>query len=365
MSTSVLILDDDQSMCEMLATDLSDAGYSARWSTSARAALEDAQSAEHLDVVVADLNMPEMGGIDFCRRLAENRPDLPVIVITAFGSLDTAVAAIRAGAYDFITKPFETEALQIAIDRAAQHRSLREEVQRLRDARVSEPHFDDMIGESAAMRRLYATLAKVADTETSVSLAGETGTGKELAALALHRGSRRSRGAFVALNCAAMPPQLLESELFGHVKGAFTDARAHHDGLFVQANGGTLFLDEVGELPLELQPKLLRALQERTARPVGGSTDVPFDVRLVTATNRDLEAAVDEGRFRQDLLFRINVIQIELPPLRARGNDILLLAQHFIEQFAERSGRPFTGLCSPPAPLNSSAPSRCRASRTP
>jgi len=289
--------------------------------------------------VATDLNMPGMSGVELCERVVANRPDVPVLLLTAFGSLDAAVSAIRAGAYDFLTKPFEVEALVLALERAIQHRSLREEVKRLRRTVEEARRFDALVGESPAMRKVYELISRVADSDASVLITGESGTGKEVVARALHARGRRKEGAFVALNCAAVPEALLESELFGHVRGAFTDAKSDRTGLFVQANGGTLLLDEIGELPLGLQPKLLRALQERKVRPVGGSSEVPFDVRIVAATNRDLEAMVEEGRFREDLFFRVNVIHVELPPLRDRGNDILLLAQQFLEHYAGKAGK--------------------------
>src|SRR5262249_9211786 len=273
-----------------------------------------------------------------------NRPDVPVVVITAFGSLETAIAAMRAGAYDFITKPFEVEALELTLQRAVQHRSLREEVKRLRRVVAEGQHIGELTGQSSAMKTVYDLIARVGESEASVLITGESGTGKEVVARALHQRSRRTAGPFVAINCAAMPEALLESELFGHVKGAFTDAKQAAQGLFVQASGGTLFLDEIGDMPLGLQPKLLRALEERRVRPVGGAGEVAFDARVVAATNRDLESAVDERRFREDLFYRINVIHIQLPPLRARGNDVLLLAQHFIESFAAMSDKKVTGL---------------------
>jgi two-component system response regulator HydG len=295
--------------------------------------------------VVTDLNMRGMNGIELCERIAANRPDLPVIVITAFGSLDTAIAAIRAGAYDFITKPLELDALILALERALTHSRLREEVKRLREQLGdASGRFDDLIGASPAMRHVHEMLERIVDSDASVLITGESGTGKEVVARALHRRGRRKNGPFVAVNCAALPETLLESELFGHARGAFTDARAARSGLFVQANGGTLFLDEITEMPLALQPKLLRALQERVVRPLGGDGEVPFDVRLVTATNRDLETAVEEGRFRGDLFFRVNVIHVPLPPLRARGGDILLLAQRFLGEYGARSSKQVTGL---------------------
>ena len=258
-------------------------------------------------------------------------------MITAFGSMETAVQAIRAGAYDFITKPFDIDVVGIAIERAVKHGVLTREVQRLQRAVDESRRFDELLGASPAMKEVYDLLERVAESESTVLVSGESGTGKELVARALHRRSKRSTGPFVAINCAAMPEQLLESELFGHTKGAFTDARTARPGLFVQAKGGTIFLDEIGDMPLGLQPKLLRALQERTVRPVGGDHETPIDVRVVAASNRDLETAIEERKFREDLYYRINVIHVELPPLRARGADVLLLAQHYLEHFAAQS----------------------------
>ncbi|RAL20101.1 sigma-54-dependent Fis family transcriptional regulator [Lujinxingia litoralis] len=340
----VVIVDDDANMAQVLMERLNKRGYRARFYTSAEEAfggleVEDAQ------VVLTDLNMPGVNGIEFCRRLVDHRPNLPVIVITAFGTLETAVAAIRAGAYDFLTKPVDIEALTIALNRALEHRELRDEVKRLREQVDGERGGDQaMIGESAPMRELFGMIDRVARSPASVLITGESGTGKELVAGALHQRSERSERPFVAVNCAALPDSLLESELFGHVKGAFTDAREDKDGLFVRAHGGTLFLDEVGDLPLSLQPKLLRVLEERKVRPVGGSQEVEVDVRLVAATHRNLEERVKGGEFREDLYFRFNVIEMALPPLRDRGKDVLLLAQHFIERFARRSDKAIRGL---------------------
>jgi two-component system response regulator HydG len=288
--------------------------------------------------------MQGMDGLELCERLAASRPDVPVLVITAFGSLDTAIGAIRAGAYDFITKPLEVEALALALQRAVRHRSLSEEVRRLRRL-VDEPHeFQELVGTSPAMRRLRRFLDRIVDSDASVLVTGESGTGKEVIARVLHDRGPRQKGPFVAVNCAAMPEALLESELFGHARGAFTDARNARTGLFVQADGGTLLLDEVGEMPMSLQPKLLRALQERRVRPVGGETEIPFDVRLLATTNRDLETAIEEGRFREDLYFRVNVINVNVPPLRARGGDVLFLAQHFLKTLAADAEKAVTGI---------------------
>jgi two-component system response regulator AtoC len=344
----VLVVDDERSMCELLGDGLSKRGFDVVTHTSAADVLRTLER-EDLDAVVTDLNLPGMNGIELCERTTANRPDVPVIVITAFGSLDTAIGAIRAGAYDFITKPFDLEALVLALDRAIRFRSLKAQVTRLELLVADAQRYQELVGESPVMKDLYELLSRVADSEASVLLAGETGTGKELVARALHRTSRRSAGPFVAVNCAAMPEPLLESEIFGHLKGAFTDARADRKGLLQQASGGTLLLDEVGEMPIGLQPKLLRALQERTIRPVGSDTEIPFDVRIISATNRDLEASVEARTFREDLFFRLNVIRIDVPPLRSRGNDILLLAHHFIDRFSLRERKKVTGITTPAA----------------
>lgn len=347
MNGRVLLVDDDKSTCEVLAERLGFRGFAVEWRTSAEEALDRLDRAP-FDVVVTDLRMRGMNGIDLCERVATNRPDVPVVVITAFGSLESAVAAIRAGAYDFVTKPFDIEVLALSVQRAVQLRGLREEVRGLRRTVAESQQFEEVLGASPLMARMYEMLERVAPAEASVLITGETGTGKELVARALHRRSGRS-GPFVAINCAAQPEALMESELFGHAKGAFTDAKTDRAGLLVQADGGTLFLDEVGDMPLGMQAKLLRALQERRVRPVGGRAEVPFDARVLAATHRDLETAIEEKRFRDDLYYRLNVIKVELPPLRARGGDVLLLAQHFLEHFARRAAKPVVGLSAPAA----------------
>jgi two-component system response regulator HydG len=343
MRGKILIVDDEQMMCEMLEDDLKRHGFHPTSYLSAEKAL-DALKTESFDVLLTDMNLPDMNGIELCERVVTNRPDIPVIVITAFGSMETAIAAIRAGAYDFVTKPIDTEFLVLVLDRAVNHHGLQEKVKILDEALKKSHQFDELIGQSPPMRKLIDRLQRVADTETSILITGETGTGKELVAQALHRRSRRQKGPFVAVNCAALPDALLENELFGHKSGAFTDAKTEHKGLFFQANGGTLFFDEIGDFPLTLQPKLLRSLEERRVRPIGGTSELAFDARIIAATNRDIETAVEENRFREDLYYRINVIQIDLPPLRERGNDILLLAQHFVEQFAIRSDKQIAGI---------------------
>jgi two-component system response regulator HydG len=284
-------------------------------------------------LVLTDINMHGMSGVDLCRQIVESREDLPVIVMTAYGSMEAAIAAIRAGAYDFVTKPFEMDDIALTLERALKHRALREEVKRLRRVVVDQQKFDDILGASGSMRKMYDLIARVAETETTILITGESGTGKELVAKAIHQRSARKDGPFVAINCAAMPESLLESELFGHTKGAFTDARTARSGLFIKASRGTLFLDEIGEMPAGMQAKLLRALQERTVRPVGGDQEQPFDARIIAATNRDLETEVEDKRFREDLFYRINVVRIQVPPLRSRGSDVLLLAQHFLQRY--------------------------------
>jgi DNA-binding NtrC family response regulator len=339
----VLIVDDELEMCEVLAAGLTARGFTAEYATSAPDAVARVEARDY-DTVVTDLMMRGMSGIELCSRLSTGFPNLPVVVITAFGSLETAVSAIRAGAYDFVTKPLDTDELALILDRAIQLRGLREEVKRLRTALDRSERFSSLLGESAEMTKLSGLLARICDSDASVLITGETGTGKELVARTLHQSSPRKSGPFVPINCAAVPETLLESELFGHTKGAYTDARTDRKGLFVQANRGTLFLDEIGSLPLTMQPKLLRALQDRRVRPVGGDTETPIDVRIISATNRDLESAVAEGQFRDDLFFRINVIHVELPPLRARGNDVLLLAQHFLTETAAHARKGVVGL---------------------
>ena len=343
MNGNILIVDDDQSMAETLAKAMVRRGFVVTWKTSAADALTLLEQ-QDFDVVVTDLHMEGMDGFAFCERVVSNRPDVPVVMITAFGSLDSAVAAIRVGAYDFITKPFDVDILRLTLARAVQHRALRAEVKRLRAAVSEGRGTDHMIGASAPIQKVKDLIDRVSEAEATLLITGESGTGKELVAQAVHRRSRNSTGPFVAINCAAMPETLLESELFGHVKGAFTDARAPRQGLFLKANGGTLFLDEIGEMPLGMQPKLLRALQEKTVRPVGGDREIPYEARIITASNRDLETEVEERRFREDLFYRINVVRINVPPLRVRGNDVLFLAQHFVKQYSSQTDKRVIGL---------------------
>jgi two-component system response regulator HydG len=335
--TEVLVVDDERDTCELLEMALARQGMQVTTCTTAADALEKIASRD-FDVVLTDLSMPETSGLEVCERVIALRPDVPVVLITGHATLETAMGAIRAGAYDFVTKPIESKTLGVVVSRAVQHRRLREQIRTLRAARDANQSL--IVGGSPAMRKVADLIDRVGDSDASVLIHGETGTGKELVARAVHNKSKRREGPFVAINCAAVPHSLLESELFGHARGAFTDAKSTRMGLFQQANGGTLFLDEIGELPIDVQPKLLRALQERKVRPVGDNREIPYDARIVAATNRDLENEVREKRFREDLFYRINVVKLEVPPLRSRGSDTLHLAHHFLKQFAERSGKP-------------------------
>jgi len=339
----VLIVEDDAAMGSLLVRELSRRGFAARLVPRAPEALALIET-EDFDTVVSDVRLGGMTGLELCERIASRRPEVPIVIVTAFGDLDTAIAAIRAGAHDFLPKPFEVEELAHRIRRATELRSLRAEVRRLREGIATDARFDEMIGDSPAMRRVFAVVERVAPSDAPVLVQGETGTGKELVARALHVHGPHASGPFVAINCAAMPENLLESELFGHVKGAFTDARTARAGLFVEASGGTLFLDEVAELPLALQAKLLRAIQEKRVRPVGSDREVAFEARIVSATHRDLDSRVESGEFREDLYYRLNVLNLSLPPLRERGSDVLLLANEYLRKVAARTGRSVKGI---------------------
>jgi DNA-binding NtrC family response regulator len=344
MQANILLIDDDAGLCDLLANDLEARGHRVKRAHSGEDGLR-VLADDTFDVVVTDVNMGGMSGVDLCRHVRARHEDLPVVVMTAYGTLESAIAAIRAGAYDFITKPFEFDHFSLVIDRALGLHALRREVARLRSGTGESASIaPDLLGRSPALERVRDLIARVADTDSTILITGESGTGKELVAKAIHDASARKSGQFVAINCAAMPETLLESELFGHARGAFTDAKAPRTGLFVRANQGTVFLDEIGEMPPGMQAKLLRALQERRVRPVGSDTEVEFDARIITATHRDLETEVNEKKFREDLFYRINVVRIHVPPLRARGNDTLILAQRFLERLAQQSKREVKGM---------------------
>jgi two-component system response regulator HydG len=341
----VLVIDDDPDMCGLVEDVLVNHAFEVASGADAAGALQIVADCE-LDAVVTDFQLGSVNGLELCARISDRRPDLPVIILTAHADLDLAVQAMRVGAYDLVTKPFQAEVLALAVSRAVAHHRLRREAQKLREE-IARPlsRMAGLVGESRLMGETFGLIDRVARSDASCLVTGESGTGKELVARAIHSGSARAGGPFLAINCAAVPAALLESELFGHVKGAFTDARRTRPGLFLQAAGGTLFLDEIGDMPLDTQAKLLRVLQERRLRPVGADQDVPFDTRLITATNCDLDTAVQEKRFREDLYYRVNVIRIHVPPLRSRGNDILLLAHSFLQRMA-RPGQRAHGVSS-------------------
>jgi len=348
IDAAILVVDDDEDTAALLREALDRRGYRAAAVSSGARCLEYLRG-EIADVVVTDIQMAGMSGIDLCRELSIRHPDLRVIVLTAVVGIENAIQAIRAGAFDFIAKPVTVDLLEIAIQRALEHLAMRREVKRLRQP--ASP-VAGIVGTSPAIRQTIELTRRAAASDATVLVTGESGTGKELVARALHRCSPRANAPFVALNCSAVPAPLLESELFGHVRGAFTDARRGRAGLFVQAGAGTLFLDEIGEMPLDMQAKLLRALQERTVRPVGADEEQPFACRIVAATNRDLEVEIAARRFREDLFYRINVVVLPVPPLRERSStDIIDLARLFLAHAAERTRRP-------PLDLSPSAASR-------
>ena len=299
---------------------------------------------EAIDAVVTAMDLHGMSGLELCRHVFTDHDGLPVIALVPGDAPELLDQATRAGAFGAQATPIDARALELLVDRAVEHSTLRREVARLERVVQANQGFPELVGESAAMSELFDLVERAAESAAPALVVGESGTGKELVAEVLHGRSRRAQGPFVAVNLAALPDTLIESELFGHEKGAFTDARSRRKGLFVEANGGTLFLDEVGELPLHLQPKLLRALQTRKVRPLGGDREVPFDARIIAATNRDLDTRVAEGAFRVDLFYRLDVIRIEVPPLRSRGTDVLLLAEHFLERIAARSGKAVQGI---------------------
>jgi DNA-binding NtrC family response regulator len=337
--TTILVVEDDEAMRDVLQEELSDAGYRVIVGSGSRAAI-DRVRAERMDIVITDLRMPDLDGFDLIRDIRATKNAPPIIMITAFGSIETAIKAVKLGAYDYITKPFEIEELLLVIDKALSEQALRRKVERLQREVEALYGFENIVVRSEPMREVLTLVARVAASTASVLITGESGTGKELIARAIHYNSPRAQQPFVAVNLAAVPEPLIESELFGHTKGAFTDAHANKPGLFAEATGGTIFLDEIAELAAPLQAKLLRVLQEHEVRPVGATRSHKIDVRVVSATNRDLEEMMAEGSFREDLYYRLNVIQIDLPPLRSRPDDILPIAEHFLAVAGARVNPP-------------------------
>jgi two-component system, NtrC family, response regulator AtoC len=332
----ILVVDDERMIRWSLGEALRGWGFEPIEAETASAALS-AFDAESPAAILLDINLPDASGIDVLRRIRQRQPDAVVIMITANVLVDETIAALRGGAYDFIGKPINLEELHVAIRNGIEAGRLRKEVNLFRRERAQQFSFHQIIGESPAMKEMLAIAHKVAESEvSSVLLQGESGTGKDLVAKAIHYQSNRADGPFVAINCAALPGTLIESELFGYEKGAFTDAKTRKEGLFEQAEGGTLFLDEIGELELSLQAKLLRVLEEGAFRRVGGLKDIPFDARIIAASNRDLKSESEANRFRLDLYYRLSVIQIDIPSLHERGDDVLLLTDHYIETFGQR-----------------------------
>ena len=340
----VLVVDDERSMREFLAICLKREGHQVAVADSAQAALQ-ALDAQPADIVVTDLKMPgDLDGLGLLRAMRDKGLDSEVIVVTAFATPETAIAAMKQGAYDYLTKPFKVDEINAVIGRAMEKRALLAQNAVLRDQVAGRWRLASLLGKSPQMHRVFDLIGKIRSTRTSVLITGESGTGKELVARALHTEGNRADQPFVAVNCGAIPEELMESELFGHARGAFTGAIADKRGLFQEADGGTLFLDEIGELSLGLQVKLLRALQERRVKPVGATEEVEVDVRVIAATNRELEEEVARGAFRTDLYYRLNVIEIRIPPLRQRKEDLPLLVEHFLRRFAAEQDKRISGL---------------------
>lgn len=334
----ILIVDDEKNYRIVLARLITTAGHQTLVADNPFAALE-LLSREEVSLVVSDLRMPHMDGMEFFRAVREQYPELPFVILTAFATVESAIQAMKDGAFDYLTKPFKNDEILVVIDKALEYVRLRQENDLLR-RQLNAGSGQELLGQSPAIKRLLEDIARVAPVSTSVLVTGESGTGKELVVRALHRQSPRHGRSLVCVNCATFSRQLLESELFGHERGAFTGATERKHGLLEAADGGTLFLDEIGELPLELQPKLLRLLQEKSFRRVGGAVEIGCDVRIVAATNRNLPELIENGQFREDLYYRLNVVNLYIPPLRERIEDIGLLAFHFLQVHARRLGRP-------------------------
>ena len=342
VGATLLVADDDPVARDLLAEVLAREGYRVRVAAGGEECVRLAQG-EPFDLALVDLKMPDLDGLQVLQLLASIQPGTPVLILTAFATMETAIEAIRAGAYDYLSKPFRMEEIKVVVRRTLEAQQLIRENRQYRQELRERYRVENLVGQSPQMVEIYKLVARVANLDTTVLIQGETGTGKELVARAIHYASLRADRPFVVVDCAALPETLFESELFGHERGAFTGAIAARRGLLETADGGTCFLDEVGELSAALQAKLLRALQERAIRRVGGNESIPVNVRTIAATNRDLRKRVEDGTFREELYFRLNVVTITVPPLRERPKDIPLLAQHFLQKYALASGKPVRG----------------------
>ena len=342
-SGTLLIVDDDRNLLELMKMRLESSGYAVTTAPDEDEA-KTAAAGQSFDLAILDLQLVRQDGISLMEELHRASPTMPVIILTAHGSIESAVEAMKRGAFTYLTKPFDARELMLQVERALENRKLTSEVDRLKGMLTERYHFKNIVTRSEAMRAVLEAVSRIARTESTVFVRGESGTGKELIARAIHLASNRSEMPFVAINCAALPETLLESELFGHEKGSFTGAVRSSKGLFVQANGGTMFLDEIGDMSLAIQAKLLRVIQERQFFPVGGEQSIAVDVRIIVATNRNVEELVKQGSFREDLYYRIHVIPVTLPALRDRKEDIPVLADHFLKKFCEEMNKKIRGL---------------------
>ncbi len=339
----ILVVDDDLKMCELLSDILNGEGYSVTTSGNSLKALKILKE-EEFDVLLTDLKMKGMDGIDLLDEAKQVAPLTPVIIMTAFGTIETAIKAMKMGAYDYVLKSDQMDELILVLRRAMEHRLLKKEIISLRRRLESDYRFYDIFGKSPSMKKVYETIEMIGDASCNILITGESGTGKELVAKAIHNHGERKEGLFIAVNCAAIPDTLIESELFGYKKGAFTDAKSDKRGLIFEADEGTLFLDEITEMPQTLQAKLLRVIEEKEVRPLGDTVSYPVDVRIISTSNRDIKSSIEEGKFREDLYYRLKVIDIELPPLRERKEDIPLLVQHFIDTISKEMKKKISGI---------------------
>ena len=343
MKTKILLIDDESKIIKILSRILTEEGFQLFTAMTGEDGVTRAQQ-DRPDIVLMDLNLPGISGIEAMKQIISDYPDVLTIILTAYGTIQSAVEAMRAGAYDYLTKPFDNDELLMTIKRAEEHLHLRQEVKQLRNELQEKYNFENIIGHSPQMHTVFDLMERVAETDATVLVEGESGTGKELIVRAIHHASARTQGPFIIVNCGAIPPHLVESEFFGHEKGAFTDARERRIGKFERADKGTLFLDEIGELPADTQVKLLRVIEEKSFNRVGGTEEIPVDIRIIAATNKNLEVAVRTGKFRQDLFFRLNVFVISLPPLRERKPDIPLLVDHFLEKYTQQLTTSVSGI---------------------